>query len=966
MNPEDSGLPQPPEGVLDPKIPWSRINPNSRLWLILKARLTGRPQDGYNYSSYVNITEAEADTLIANMKKDPRGYPSLDQESGTPVQWMERQRLYQEWLVEAYLEDPFRKRVDQKIEDAEIDRLVNTRRENKVKPQTPLVPKQEEVKPVELPPVPPEPKVELTPQLPATPAPPPPPAPEPEKKKPFTLDGVDLTPPRQMPSNVSRAMAKYGAALDSIGNQLSRQNSILTRNLGYLRRIEQGLDDTKFLLQQMGENYQEALDDFETEERRKEFRKKIVLRLTSPFRKKKEDKPTSSRPKQSPPKKLSQGGFLNSGYPVAFSSGGATYPSTPLPGLAAGGINLGNKGSNKIIQPGVYTNPVRGFLPPGSIVIPRNRNFGKEALNLYETQKYQQAHGEALQKSVSALLGAGVSVYGSVLRSLGPLAGYFNASIPKIIPTVSSILGISTRAVIDMFGGPAYAGTMPNDRDMKTFYKSWKAYMDKNGLYFPGGVNAPGDRNPQGAGEGMDSGGPEVEWAGGLQYAPPSNPFADTDGQETGVDISLKGKGSNGYGQGLTIRNPWDNLYYFAKVPKGFQNPGSPTRGIQGTSQRVAKGRGPSGFGHWATYYIKDSDGTFYELMIGHLDRPAPTWNDTGSGVKLNKGVKIGIQGASGSSSGNTPDGTYDHMTTHINSPGRRNPGRSGQLLLQWARDLDAFKPSNMPQQPQIASRELGGWVSSLLSPLLKPKGLSFSGVRAGFTAMGREGFNAIMGGANYRNPNKPSLFGKGSRPILGHGAYNAPTTKGAMRYYKPGGGVIKTIVPRGAVGNILVDIIEPQSRVNPETFDKGKQLADKLLRGQYGNSKLANTLRTQLITGRSVQTMTQFSGLGRGAALMSLGSGLARLGGRFLGILNLPVIGDAILPEGTSSFDQISGPNAYYNAPGYRGPKPVTTIQMPSASPTPATSSVSSKPQFVNLDIPTSTVMSSTQMRRM
>ena len=94
----------PPEGVLDPKIPWSRINPNSRLWLILKARLTGKPQgDGYNYSSYVNISNEEADRLIANMKKDPMGYPSLDQESGTPPQWMERQKLYQEWLVERYL-----------------------------------------------------------------------------------------------------------------------------------------------------------------------------------------------------------------------------------------------------------------------------------------------------------------------------------------------------------------------------------------------------------------------------------------------------------------------------------------------------------------------------------------------------------------------------------------------------------------------------------------------------------------------------------------------------------------------------------------------------------------------------------------------------------------------------------------------------------------------------------------------
>jgi len=944
---------QPPEGILDPKKPyWSADRVGEATWLRLKGNLTGRRVEGLseNFTSYVKLGDADADKLIENLKKWGK-YPQLNQTDKSGGAY--NAEAYQKWLVEEFLEKPFREQVDQKIEDAEIDRLVNTRRENKVKPQTPLVPKQEEPKPVVLPPLPPEPKVELTPQLPATPAPPPP-APEPEKKKPFTLDGVDLISPRQMPSNVSRAMAKYGTALDSIGNQLSRQNSILTRNLGYLRRIEQGLDDTKFLLQQMGENYQEALDDFETEERKKEFRKKIILRLTSPFRKKKEQQPISSSAPKKPEKKLSQGGFLNSGYPTAFSSGG---------------VNFGGQQSGKIIQPGVYTNPVRGFLPPGSIVIPRNRNFGKEALNLYDTQKYQQAHGESLQKSVSVLLGAGVSVYGSVLRSLGPLAGYFNASIPKIIPTVSSILGISTRAVIDMFGGPAYAGTMPNNKEMQTFHKSWKAYMDRRGLYFPGGVNAPGDNNPQGAGEGVDSGGPEVEWAGGLEYAPPSNPFADTDGQETGIDISLKGKGSNGYGQGLTIRNPWDNLYYFSKVPKGFQNPGSPTRGIQGTSQRVAKGRGPSGFGHWATYYVKDSDGTFYELMIGHLDRPAPTWDDTGSGVKLNKGVKIGVQGASGSSVGNTPDGTYDHMTTHINSPGRRNPGRSGQLLIQWARDLNAFKPSNMPQQPQIARRQLGGWVSSLLSPFMKPKGLGFSGVRAGFTGMAKQGFDAIMGGDKFR-------LGRWKPQLLGRGAYAAPTVKGAQRYAGAAGsmggkqlpgGVIKTIVPRGAVGNVLIDIVEPQFKVNPATFDKGKLLADKLLRGQYSNSKLANALRSQLITGKSVQTMSQISGLGRGAALMSFGSGLTKLGGRFLGILNLPVIGDAILPEGTSSFDQISGPNAYYNAPGYRGPKPVTTIEMPAASPAPAaTSSASSKPQFVNLDIPTSTVMQSTQMRRM
>ena len=114
-------LPQPPEGVLHPTLPWSRINPNSRLWLVLKSKLTGRRQGDEFYSSYVNLSDADADRLIANMKKDPRGYPSLDQESGTPLQWMERQEKYQRWLVEVYLENPFREEVNKKIEERQIE-----------------------------------------------------------------------------------------------------------------------------------------------------------------------------------------------------------------------------------------------------------------------------------------------------------------------------------------------------------------------------------------------------------------------------------------------------------------------------------------------------------------------------------------------------------------------------------------------------------------------------------------------------------------------------------------------------------------------------------------------------------------------------------------------------------------------------------------------------------------------------
>lgn len=748
-----------------------------------------------------------------------------------------------------------------------------------------------------------------------------------------------LVVPTGMPSNVASAIEKYGAALEKLGDELSKQNVILQRKVSKLRVIDSGLDDVKFLLGQQIENYREALDDFETEERRKALRQKLVAKITSPFRSFRANKPEEPQQvktvvgvgKPKPPKKLSSGGM---------------FPATPIPQLAEGG--LAYRGSDKdVIQPGIYDNPTQGRLAPGTAVVPLNRNYGKEILGQYEQQQYTQALSDVLTKPVSVLLGGAVSVYGSILRSLGPLAGYFNQSIPGVISGVSSILGISRTAVISMFGGPAYAGTIPNDKEMKSFHQSWKTYMDRNRLFFPGGISISSPDYP-GAGEGKDSGGPEVAWMGGLDAPPPTNPFADTDGEETGIDISLKGKGSNGYGRGLTIRNPWENLYYFSKVPKGFDRAGQPTRGIDGTSQRVRKGKGPSGFGHWATYYIKDSDGKWYELMIGHLDRPAPTWNDTGSGVKLNKGVKIGVQGASGSSVGNTPEGTYDHMTTHINSGGR-NRGRAGQLLIQWARDLDAFRPEQMPQQPPIARLQSGGWIKPLvnyISKFTKPKGLSVKGVQAGFTGMSREGFNAIMGGDKFRIATKPSLIGKGSRPVLGHGAYSAPTAKGASRYVKPGGGIIKSIVPASAR---RISFIEPQAVVPPAVFDKGKALADKLLSGQYSNSPLANKLRNQLITGTA----------------QNVGIGFAKTFGKALGVLNAPVVGDMLFPEPTAPGTLDYARSQGLLTPEYsRRPVKTQTIQMPS-TPSVAPSSPSRRTKFVQVDIPTDTILKTTQMRR-
>jgi hypothetical protein len=198
-----------------------------------------------------------------------------------------------------------------------------------------------------------------------------------------------------------------------------------------------------------------------------------------------------------------------------------------------------------------------------------------------------------------------------------------------------------------------------------------------------------------------------------------------------------------------------------------------------------------------------------------------------------------------------------------------------------------------------------GGIVGGVMNFFNRPRGLSTRGAQAGFTGMSKTGFESIMSGAGFKNPNKPSLVGKGSRPVLGHGAYSAPTTAGASRYVKPGGGIVKTIVPGGARG---INFIEPQSVVSPSTFDKGKVLADKLLSGKYSNSPLANRLRSQLMSGAAQRT----------------GMGLGRLLSRGAGLMNAPVIGDMLFPQGTSAYDQLTGPNAYYNAPGYKGPKPM------------------------------------------
>lgn len=712
--------------------------------------------------------------------------------------------------------------------------------------------------------------------------------------------------PNVMPSNVVKAISKYGDALDAIGNEFSNQNVILTKSLSKLRTIEQGLGDVEFLLGQIGENYQEALDDFETRERIKQFRQKIFTGITSPFKNKTEDTKIS---KQEPPEKSNGEPWWNALNPFKNSQ----------QKLASGGISSLGTGTNKIIPPGIYDNPTQGNLAPGTAVVPLNRNYGKKILNQYEQQQYSQLLGDVLSVPTKGLLGSAVSVLGVALKSLGPLSGYFNQNIPELISGVSSILGISRNAVINMFGGPAYAGIDPNDLDRRYFYRSWRIYMDKNGLYFPGAPGIFGGPEedaefakdilvigPNGEGLGGKGGtnvGKPPAWipfskdaAGKLEY---SSGFGLRWGkQHTGIDLAGE--------PGIKIITPFAGEVY--EVNRGA---------VEG-DRRAGGGYGNFvGIAHESPKIF-----TFY----GHL-------KDVADSIEVGKKVKAGqVIGTLG----NTGFSTGPHLHWEV-----RTEAGGGQIdPVEWTHQ----------NKPSFSG---GGWlgvVSSLASKIVKkPQGLSIKGVQAGFTGMAKQGFEAIMGGDKFR-------LGSWKPQILGRGAYSAPTAKGAQKYAgsqgslggkQTPGGVVKSIVPGGAR---RINFLEPQAAVKPATFDKGKLLADKLLGGTYSNSPLANKLRNQLLSGSASV----------GSDLLKIG----KLGGKLLGAAG-PIL-DLAFPDPVGSFDQISGPNAYYNAPEYKKPKPVRTIEMSAPStPSVSPSFTQNNIQFLQIDIPTDVIMTTTQMRR-
>jgi len=173
---------------------------------------------------------------------------------------------------------------------------------------------------------------------------------------------------------------------------------------------------------------------------------------------------------------------------------------------------------------------------------------------------------------------------------------------------------------------------------------------------------------------------------------------------------------------------------------------------------------------------------------------------------------------------------------------------------------------------------------------------------RVGFTGMNSQGFNAMMQGQNYVPSSKPQ--------ILGQGAYSAPTLRGAERYAgtsgslggrQTPGGVVRSIVPANAP---RINFLEPQAKTTPEMFNKGRDLATKLMDPNYRpNSATANRLRTQMRTG-GVRPPVPRGGVSAKALMNPVQ-------------LFLELVWNELTnPQAAGAYDQVTGPNAMYNNP--------------------------------------------------
>ena len=117
----EMSLPTPPSGILDSDQPWYRAKVSDATFERLKAKLTGGTDaGGTSYSKFIQCSPAEADKIIANLKKDPRGYPQMRMPGGGESYQIMID--YYQWLKDSYLTDePKEEDIPVEVEVVEVE-----------------------------------------------------------------------------------------------------------------------------------------------------------------------------------------------------------------------------------------------------------------------------------------------------------------------------------------------------------------------------------------------------------------------------------------------------------------------------------------------------------------------------------------------------------------------------------------------------------------------------------------------------------------------------------------------------------------------------------------------------------------------------------------------------------------------------------------------------------------------------
>ena len=175
-------------------------------------------------------------------------------------------------------------------------------------------------------------------------------------------------------------------------------------------------------------------------------------------------------------------------------------------------------------------------------------------------------------------------------------------------------------------------------------------------------------------------------------------PTGDTDGQDTGLNMTLAG------GIGTPIYAPRDLVY------KEIGTDGMPAVGLQGNPNVVESQQG-QGFGYYGAYFFEEG-GKEYEVLLGHFkDLPYKGQKD---GDVIPAGTLLGYQGASGNTDSGVYGGpAYPHISLHVNGIGFK---AGNEVLVDFAKSLRG-SISAVTKPVETEEKSGGGGIRNLIKP---------------------------------------------------------------------------------------------------------------------------------------------------------------------------------------------------------------------------------------------------------